>query len=156
MSTRFIKDIAIGILFVIAQVLFFQHLTIFDTSPDPITFYLLWLISRYERSNLLFIAAGLGLLQDAFFDFWGMFMFSKTLLVFLFYSFIKKRTENQLLLWQIFLVIFIAALVQNIIFWGLNSFFDAYASNYSTLLLIFGNTVYTSILGTLVFIFRVK
>ncbi len=156
MSGQGIKDFGIGVIFVIAQVLFFQHLSIFGTTADPVTFYLLWLVAKYDRPKLLFIAALLGLFQDAVFDFWGMYMFSKTLLVFLFYSFIKRRSEVQLIVWQIFLFILIAALVQNIIFMGLSSFFDAYASNYSPFLLIIGNAIYTAVVGSLIFVFRVK
>ena len=156
MNRKLLSDVSIGIVFVIAQVLFFQHLPILGVTVDPITFYLLWLISKYDRPKLVFIAAFLGLLQDAFFDFWGMFMFSKTLLTFIFYNFVKKRFENQLLLWQISLFILFAAFIHNIIFMGLISFFNAYASNYSSLLSIVGNAVYTSIVGSLIYIFRIK
>lgn len=156
MSGELLKDFLIGIIFGVAQVLFFQHLTVFGTTADPITFYLLWLVAKYDRPKLLVIAALLGLFQDALFDFWGMYMFSKTLLVFLFYSFVKRRSEVQLLLWQIFAFIFIAALVHNIIFIGLSSFFDAYASNYSPILSTLGNAIYTAVVGSLIFVFRVK
>ncbi len=156
MNRDLVKDIGLGLIFVVAQVLFFQHLSIFGVTADPITFYLLWLVSKYSRPQLLFLAALFGLLQDAFFDFWGMYMFSKTLLVFLFYSFVKRRSEIQLLLWQIFLFILIAALIHNIIFIGLSSFFDAYATNYNPVLFVIGNAVYTSVVGALIFVFRVK
>lgn len=151
-----IKDFTIGVVFVIAQVLFFQHLSLFGTTADPITFYLLWLVAKYDRPKLLFMAAVLGLLQDAFFDFWGMYMFSKTLLVFLFFNSVKKRSEVQLLLRQIFVFIFIAAFVHNIIFMSLSSFFDAYASNYAPFLHTIGNALYTAVVGSLIFVFRVK
>lgn len=156
MSSQLIKDIGLGFIFVVAQVLFFQHLSIFGITADPITFYVLWLVARYSRPQLLLIAAFWGLLQDAFFDFWGMYMFSKTLMVFLSYNFIKKRSEAQSLLWQIFLFILIAALLHNIIFIGLSSFFNAYATSYSPVWFVTGNAIYTSIVGVLIFIFRIK
>ena len=156
MSGQLLKDFGLGLIFVIAQVLFFQHLPILGTTADPITFYLLWLVAKYDRPKLLIIAALLGLFQDALFDFWGMYMFSKTLLVFIFYSIVKRRSEVQLLVWQIFIFIFIAALFQNIIFIGLSSFFDAYASNYSPILSTIGNAIYTAVVGALIFVFRVK
>lgn len=156
MNLTVVKDIGIGVLFVIIQVLFFQHLTIFNTTADPIIFYLLWIVSKYERKQLLLFAAFLGLLQDAFFDFWGMYMFAKTLSIFLTFSFIKKRSENQLLLWQVFTVILVCALIHNIIFLGLASFFNAYAVNYSPFLLTFGNAIYTAVVGIIVFVFRIK
>ncbi len=156
MNSGLIKDIGLGLIFVVAQVLFFQHLPILGITADPITFYVLWLVSRYSRPQLLFIAAFLGLLQDAFFDFWGMYMFSKTLLVFLSYNFIKRRSEVQSLLWQILLYIFLAALLHNIIFIGLISFFGAYATNYNPVWFVIGNAIYTSIVGVLIYIFRIK
>lgn len=156
MITQILKDLGIGIVFVIAQVLFFQHLTVFGTMADPIIFYLLWLVSKYDRTRLLIIAAVLGLFQDAFFDFWGLFMFSKTLFIFLTFNFVKRRSENQLLLWQVYLVILVSALVHNLILVGLSVFFDVYASNYSFLVLVIGNAIYTSVLGALIFVLRVK
>ncbi|MFV1883689.1 MAG: rod shape-determining protein MreD [Balneola sp.] len=156
MNRELIKDLGLGVVFVIVQVLFFQHLSIFGVSADPITFYLLWLVARYDRPQLLFIAAFLGFLQDALFDFWGMYMFSKTLLVFLFYSFVKRRSEIQLLLWQIFIFILSAAFVHNIIFIVLSSFFDAYATGYSPVFFVIGNAIYTAVIGALIFVFRVK
>ncbi|MEQ9308365.1 MAG: rod shape-determining protein MreD [Balneolaceae bacterium] len=156
MNAELLKDFGLGIIFGISQILFFQHLEVFGTTADPVTFYLLWLVAKYDRPKLLLIAALLGLFQDALFDFWGMFMFSKTLLVFLFYSFVKRRSEVQLLVWQIFIFIFLAALVHNIIFIGLSSFFDAYAYNYSPILSTFGNAIYTAVVGSLIYIFRVK
>lgn len=156
MSSQLIKDIGLGFIFVVAQVLFFQHLSIFGITADPITFYVLWLVARYSRPQLLLIAAFWGLLQDAFFDFWGMYMFSKTLMIFLSYNFIKKRSEAQSLLWQIFLFILLAALLHNIIFIGLSSFFGAYATSYNPVWFVIGNAIYTSIVGVLIFIFRIK
>ncbi len=156
MNSDLLKDIGIGFIFVISQVLFFQHLDIFGTTADPIIFYLLWLVPKYQRSRLVIIAALFGLLQDAFFDFWGMYMFSKTLLVFLFYNTVKKRAEIQLLLWQIFLFIWIAAIVHNVIFLGLNSFFEAYAVNFYPFLKIVGGAIYTALVGCLIYVFRVK
>jgi rod shape-determining protein MreD len=154
MSTQFLKDLGIGFIFVLTEILFFQHLSIFGTTADPIIFYLLWLIAKYDRIQLLFMAALLGLFQDAFFDLWGLNMFSKTLLIFLIFNFSKRRSENQLLLWQIFLVILIAADIHNIIFWGLSSFFDAFASQYSPLLMIFGGSLYTALIGAIVYVFK--
>ncbi len=156
MSSDLLKDLGIGFILVITQVLFFQHLDILGTTVDPIVFYLLWLVPKYQRSRLVIIAALFGLLQDAFFDFWGMYMFSKTLLVFLFYNAVKKRAEVQLLLWQIFLFIWLAAIVHNTIFYGLNSFFEAYAVNFYPFLQIVGGAIYTALVGCLLYVFRVK
>lgn len=142
--------------FVVLELLFFQHLPLLGAHVDPLLFYLLWLIKRYNRIPLLFIAAILGLLQDSFFDLWGLQMFSKTLLIFMLYNFVKHRIENQLLLWQIFIFILVAALLHNLILFTLSSFFNTYASNFSPFILIFGNAMYTALVGASIYAFRIR
>lgn len=156
MSNHFFRDLLVGFIFIIMELLFFQHLSIFGATVDPLVFYLLWLIHRYERTRLLVMAALLGLVQDAFFDLWGMMIFSKTLLVFVFYTFVKRRSENQLLLWQIFLFILGAGLFHNIIFLGLSSFFTAYAVSYAPVFTVIANATYTAVVGALIYIFRIR
>ena len=156
MNTQFLKNLGIGLVFAIAQVLFFQHLSIFGCTVDPVIFYLLWVASKYERTQLLIMAAILGLFQDAFFDMWGIHMFAKVLLVFISYNFVKRRSENQLLLWQIFLIVFIAAIIHNIILVGFDSLINQYSMNAMLTVLIIGNAIYTAIIGALLFVFKVK
>lgn len=156
MNSQLVRHIAFGILFIILDVLFFQHLTLFGASIDSLLFYLLWIIQKYDRVQLILITASLALLQDALFDFWGIMMFAKTLTVFIIYNFIRRRSEAQLLLWQIFVIIFISALVHNIILFALTSFFTAYAVGYSPFSLIVGNSLYTAIIGLLIYIFKVR
>ena len=154
MNTEFLKDLGLGFLFVLSQVVFFQHLSLFGATADPLLFFLVWIISRHERIQMLFLAAILGLIQDGFLDFWGMFMFSKTLIIFLSYTFIKKRSENQLLLWQIFVVIFVVAIAHSIILLGLSSFFSIFAHEVNPFVTVFANAFYTAALGTVFYILR--
>lgn len=156
MNSQLIRHIAYGLLFIILDVLFFQHLKIFGATIDPLLFYVLWIIQKYERTHLIIFTASLALIQDAFFDFWGIMMFSKTLTAFIVYNFIRRRTEVQLLLWQIFLIIFVSAVIHNIILFSLSSFFTAFATDYSPFMLIFGNSIYTAVIGLLIYIFRVR
>ena len=156
MNTQFLKNLGIGLVFVIAQILFFQHLSLFGCTVDPLIFYLLWLVSKYERTQLLFMAAILGLFQDAFFDMWGIHMFAKTLLIFITYTFVRRRSENQLLLWQIFLIILFTSLIHNIILLGFSSFFDSYSASVLPVVLIIGNALYTAVIGALIFVFKVR
>ncbi len=154
MNNQLIRHILLGIFFVLLDVLFFQHLSVFNATADPLLCYLLWIIQKYDRVPLLIMAASLALLQDALFDFWGIMMFSKTLTIFLVYNFIKRKSEAQLLLWQIFLIIFMGALIHNIILFALSSFFIAFATSYSPFTNIIGNTFYTALIGILIYIFR--
>lgn len=154
MSTDTYKDILIGFSFIIAEVLVFQHLSFFGATPDPLLIFVLWISVKYDRVKLVLMVAGLSLLQDALFDFWGLNMFSKTLLCFIAFNFLNRRKENRLLIWQIFLVIFIAAIFHNLIFLGLASFIDAYSTGFSPIIFILVNSLYTALLGSMLFIFK--
>lgn len=156
MSSQLVRHLVYGLFFILLDVLFFQHLKIFGATIDPVLFYLLWLVQRYDRTQFIVFTAVLALIQDAFFDFWGIMMFSKTLTLFMVYNFIRRRSEAQLLLWQIFLIIFGAAFIHNIIFFILSSFFSAYAVGFSPFIIIVGNSIYTALIGVLIYIFRVR
>ncbi|MEX0722566.1 MAG: rod shape-determining protein MreD [Gracilimonas sp.] len=154
MSTETFKDILIGFIFIFAEVLIFQHLSFIGATPDPLLLYVLWLAMKYDRLKLVLIVAGLSLVQDALFDFWGLNMFSKTLLCFMIFNFVNRRKENRLLLWQIFVVILIASILHNLFFLALASFIDAYATGFSPIIFILGSSLYTALIGTMLFIFK--
>lgn len=154
MSTDTYKDILIGFSFIIAEVLVFQHLSFFGATADPLLIFVLWIAMKYDRVKLVIMVAGLSLLQDALFDYWGLNMFSKTLLCFIAFNFLNRRKENRLLIWQIFLVIFIAAIFHNLIFLGLASIIDAYSTGFSPIIFILINSLYTALLGSMLFIFK--
>lgn len=156
MSSQVIRHFIYGLFFILLDVLFFQHLKVFGASIDPVLFFLLWLVQKYDRTQLIIFTAILALIQDAFFDFWGIMMFSKSLTFFIVYNFIRRRSEAQLLLWQIFLIILGTAIIHNIILFILSSFFNAYAVGYSPFLVIIGNSIYTAVIGLLIYIFRVR
>jgi hypothetical protein len=156
MNSELAKDLTNGFFFIFLEVIFFQHLSIFGASIDPILFYAIWLVQRYERTKLLLFLAILAFFQDAMFDFWGLSVFSKTLTFFILYNIIKKKAETQLQFWQIFMIIGFTAFLNNIILFSYGSFFKLYAIDHSSLILIFGNSVYTALVGLLIYIFRVK
>ncbi len=156
MNNELVKDLANGFLFIMLDILFFQHLSIFGASLDPILFYVIWLVQKYSRTQLLIFTALLAFLQDAIFDLWGLMIFSKTLTFFVVYNFIKKRAESQLLMWQIFILIVIVAILHNLILFSYGNFFNTYSIDYSPFVLIFGNSIYTALVGVLIYIFRIK
>lgn len=156
MNSELVKDLANGFLFIMLDILFFQHLSIFGASLDPILFYSIWLVKKYSRTQLLIFTALLAFFQDAIFDLWGLMIFSKTLTFFIVYNFIKKRAESQLLIWQIFILIVIVAILHNLILFSYGNFFNTYSIDYSPFVLIFGNSIYTALVGVLIYIFRIK
>lgn len=156
MNSQLVRHLFYGLFFILLDLLFFQHLKIFGASVDPLFFFLLWMVQKYDRVQLIIFTAVLALIQDAFFDFWGIMMFSKTLTIFIVYNFIHRKSDAQLLLWQIFLLILGSALIHNIILFILSSFFSAYAVGLSPLTIVFGNSIYTAFIGVLIYIFRVR
>ncbi|MEX0610053.1 MAG: rod shape-determining protein MreD [Balneolaceae bacterium] len=154
MNAAILRDFLIGLFFIFLEVVIFQHLSFFGASPDPLLIYLLWLALKYDRINIVLFAAALGLVQDALFDFWGLHMFTKTLLLFFTYNFLRRRSESRLLLWQVMIVVFIASFIHNGIFLSLSSFIDAYASGFMPIIFLIGNSLYTAALSGLFFIFK--
>ena len=154
MNARVVKDFLIGLFFILLEVMIFQHLSFFGSTPDPLLIYLLWLALKYDRFQIVIFAASLGFIQDALFDFWGLNMFSKTLLFFMFYRLLNRFSENRLLIWQICILIFMASLFHNLIFLGLSTFSDIYTAGLIPIIFMVGNSLYTAILGALLFIFK--
>lgn len=154
MSSETLKDLLIGFSFILADVLIFQHLSLLGAVPDPLLIYLLWMALKYDRIKLVLFAAALGLIQDALFDFWGLNMFAKTLLCFASYNFLNRRIEGRLVIWQVFLIIAIATLFHNLVFLGLSSFIEAYTTGFSPIIFVVGNSLYTALLGSMLFIFK--
>lgn len=156
MIIQLAKYSTFGLFFIVLEILFFKHLTIFGASIDPLLLYILWLVQKYDRLQLLIFASVFSLIQDAFLDLWGIMMFSKTLTLFLTYNFIRSRPESQLLLWQIFLIILGTATIHNIILLIVTNFIGTYAVNYSPLIITIGNSIYTAVIGLLIYIFKVR
>ncbi|MDZ7807448.1 MAG: rod shape-determining protein MreD [Gracilimonas sp.] len=154
MNKETVKDLLIGLSFIFVEVLIFQHLSFFGATPDPLLIFLLWAAMKYDRVQLVIITAVLALFQDALFDFWGLNMFSKVLLMFFAYNFLNRQRESRLLVWQIFLVILITAFFHNLIFLGLSSFIEAYSSGFSPIIFLLLNSLYTATLGAMLFIFK--
>ncbi len=154
MRKETIKDFIVGLCFVLSEVLIFQHLNLFGAYPDPLLVFLLWLALRYQRIQLIIFAGILGLFQDVLFDYWGLNMFSKVLMCFVSYNFINWNTEGRLLIGQVFLTVMAASIFHNLIFTGLSSFVEAYATGFAPIMFVIGKSIYTATLGSMLFIFR--
>lgn len=154
MNTERLKDFGVGLGFVALQIVMFRHLKIFEMQADLVLIYILWLITSRDRTSCLMIAAGLGFCQDALLDLWGLNMFSKTLLTFVVYNFIPKRSEVRLLIGQIFLTVFIASVVHNIIFLGLSFLMESYSAELIFWRQWLGSAVYTAVVASFIQLFR--
>lgn len=154
MSTERLKDFGIGLGFAALQIVMFRHLKLWEMQPDLVLIYILWMITRRDRTSCLLIAAGLGLFQDALLDLWGLNMFAKTLMTFAIYNFIPKSSEIRLLIGQIFLTVFIASLVHNMLFLGLSFLVESYSAEILFWRQWIGNALYTAVVGSFIYLFR--
>ncbi|TYP92603.1 rod shape-determining protein MreD [Fodinibius salinus] len=151
-----LKHIGLGILFLVVQIVIFRHLKIYQIQPDLVLVFLIWYAARQNRTSAIVMAAGLGFLQDALLDLWGLHMFSKTLLVFLSFNFIPKNKSKNLLIGQVFLIILIAAIIHNLIFLGLNSAIINYTGETYFWRYLLGNSLYTAFVAGVLYLFQSK
>ncbi|NGP89314.1 rod shape-determining protein MreD [Fodinibius halophilus] len=151
-----LKNIGLGILFLLVQVALFRHLKILKIQPDLVLIFLLWYAARYDRTSAIVMAAGFSFLQDALLDLWGLNMFTKTLLIFVSFNFIPRNTKKQLLIGQVFLTVLIGALVHNIIFLGLNSVIVNYTAEIFFWRHLIGNSCYTALVAAIIYLFRTR
>lgn len=150
------KNIGIGLGFLLIQITLFRHLKIFQMQPDLVLIFLVWYMAQKDRTSALLMAAGLGFMQDALLDFWGLNMFSKTLLVFIGYNFIPKSSKARLLVGQVFLTVFAASILHNLIFLGLNTLIRNYSAEIFFWRNLFGNSLYTAVVASFIQLFRTK
>lgn len=156
MNTERFKYIGVGLGFLAIQVVLFRHLRIYHIEPDLVLIFLIWYISRKDRTSALFMAAGLGFFQDALLDLWGLNMFSKTLLTLIGYNFIPKNSEVRLLTGQVFITVLIASLVHNLIFLALNSIILNYSGELFFWRHWLGSGLYTAVVAGFIRLFRTK
>lgn len=156
MNPERLKNIGIGLVFLLLQVVLFRHLKIYQVQPDLILIFLVWYMARKNRTAALLMAAGLGFMQDALLDLWGLNMFSKTLLTFVGYNFIPRGSKKRLLVGQVFLTITIACLLHNLIFLGLNALIQNYTAEMFFWRQLIGNSLYTAIVASFIQLFRTK
>lgn len=153
MKSETIRDIIWGVIFVIIQVVLVRHLRIFNTYPDIIWVFVLWLATSRERMYTVLMTAGLAFMQDALLDLWGLHMFSKVFVVFILYNFLPRTSENRLITLQVFVLILVSSLLLNLILVGVATFFDLYNTNIFVLNTIIGNSFYTAIAGSFIYLF---
>lgn len=144
--------IGLGMLFV--QIVLLRHFEIYGAKSDLMLLYVLWLCTKKPKTACLIFAGLFGFLQDAITDLWGLNMFSKTLLIFIIHGYLSRISERRLLFWQIFLITVIAAFFHNLIFFGLSTFSEIYASGYIFTSLVIISSIFTAILGSFLHLVR--
>lgn len=137
----------IGLGMLAIQIVLLRHLKIYNAESDLLLVYLVWLCTKKNKTETLLIAAILAFIQDALLDLWGMHLFSKVLLIFIIYGFLSNLSEKRFIFWQIFVIVFLAALLHNAIFWLVGLFSDAVATDYVFWNLILGSSLFTAVTG---------
>lgn len=143
-----------GIGAVAIQVILLRHLTIFDAQSDLVLLYTLWICTQRSKTEVILLSAFAAFFQDALTDLWGLNLFSKVLTVFILYNFLNRTSENQFLVWQIFLLVLGASFLHNIIFYIVSSLTGTYASEYVVISLILVSSVFTALLGSFLHLVR--
>lgn len=154
MNLKQLKDFGIGLGFVALQVVLFRHLKIYEMQADVVLIFLIWYMTQRDRTTAIVMAAALGFFQDAFLDLWGLNMFSKTLIVFSAFNIIPKTKEIRLLLGQVFLTVLLISLAHNLVYLGLNIFVEQYSAELIFWQQLAGNSIYTAVVGSFIYLFR--
>ena len=152
-STQNLRDFAVGIGFIVLQIMLFRHLKFYGMQADVVLVYALWIIATRERTTALILVALVSFLQDALLDLWGLHMFAKTLMTFIIYNFVPRLGDTRLLIGQIFLTVLIAALIHNIIFLTVGGLIESYSTDVYFWRQWFGNALYTGLAGSIIYLF---
>ncbi len=152
MRSQQLRYAIIGLIILAVQVALFRHLQIYGAEADLVLIFLLWLCIQKNRTETLLYAAAFGFLQDAMTDLWGLHTFTKTLLIFIAHNYLNKISENRFMVWQIFLLLLGSAFLHNAILIGLSSFIELYSSSSVAWSMLTVGSLYTSIVGSFLYL----
>lgn len=156
MNAQKLREIGFGFVAVILQIVFFRHLQIYTMQANIILVFLLWYMTRRNRTAAILLAAALGLTQDAILGTWGLNMFSYTLTVFIMHRWVPDDTEGYIQLPQVATVVFMSALFHNIFLLGLSSIVERYTAELLFWRHWIGNAAYTTITAGIIQLFRIE
>ena len=152
--SELLRYILFGIGAVAVQVILLRHLTIFDAQSDLVLIFTLWICTKRSKTKVILLTAFVAFFQDALTDLWGLNLFTKVLTVFVLYNFLNRTSENQFLVWQIFLIVLGASFLHNIIFYIVSSLTGTYASEYVVISLLLVSSLFTAVLGSFLHLVR--
>jgi rod shape-determining protein MreD len=152
--SELLRYILYGIGAVAVQVILLRHLTIFDAQSDLVLIFTLWICTKRSKTEVILLTAFVAFFQDALTDLWGLNLFTKVLTVFILYNFLNRTSENQFLVWQIFLIVLGASFLHNIVFYIVSSLTGTYASEYVVISLLLVSSLFTAVLGSFLHLVR--
>jgi rod shape-determining protein MreD len=154
MRGELVRDIFWGFLFLLLQMAVFRHLSIFGMQIDAVLIYCLFQVNRRNRTAAILTCAFFGLMQDAFLDLWGLHLFSKTLTAYILTFFVRTTEEVRLPTIQVLLAVLLATIMHNFIFLGVAYFSESYAVQVLFWQHLFGSSIYTAVVATLLHMFH--
>ena len=123
-----------------------QHLSLWEYSSMRY-YFLVWTIPLLKKTEAIYIYGSLALLQDALYDSWGLMLFSKTLIVLLYYNFMLERNQGNIFSSQFAVFTLIIALTHNTSYYLLSMRAGSYASGLWPFTLVMLRAVYTALLS---------
>lgn len=156
MNSQRLKQIGYGLIFVLIQLLMFRHLKLFQIQADLILIYIIWVMVTDNRTSSIVIAALLGFVYDMLMDTWGLHMFTKTFVAFAAFNIMPRYSEIRLPAGQVFFIVFGMGLLHNILFLGVASFIEAFSESLFFWRHWIGNSIYTALVGMLLYLFKAK
>jgi rod shape-determining protein MreD len=154
MRGELVRDILWGFLFLLLQLAVFRHLSIFSMQIDAVLIYCLFQINRRDRTTAILTCAFFGLMQDAFLDLWGLNLFAKTLTAYILTFFVRATEEVRMPTIQVFLAVFLASILHNLVFLSVAYFSESYAVQVLFWQHLFGSSFYTAVVATLLHLFH--
>lgn len=145
-------DVLLSLVFVLAQISMFRHLSIWGLQADIVVLFSLWIAMMRPRTYALLLTAAASLSLDILTDTWGVHLFSKVLLVLLVHGFLQRQAENKLSGSQWFIVLFGILLLYNLVFLGISIFAGIYDARLAFIIYWIGNSFYTAVIGILFFL----
>ena len=147
MNFNWAKYLLGGLIIIFLDQILLQHLSLWGIQFDAVLLFLVWTIPLLKKTEAIYIYGSLALLQDALYDSWGLMLFSKTLIVLLFYNFMLERNQGNIFSSQFAVFTLIIALTHNTSYYLLSMIAGSYASGLWPFTLVMLRAVYTALLS---------
>ncbi|MCC5934214.1 MAG: hypothetical protein LAT75_09175 [Candidatus Cyclonatronum sp.] len=152
MKQSLLVDLLAGIVAILLQIMIFRHLEIWSITADVTLLYILGLCAVRPRTYVLLVGGVTALTLDILLDTWGVHLFSVTLIVLFTHRIVATQWENKLLTGQTFLLLLVLSAVYNLIFLLIASFAGIYDTNLLFLKFWLGSSVYTALIGIILYL----
>ena len=147
MNLDWTKYLLGGLFIIFLDQILLQHLSLWGIQFDALLLILIWYLPLLKKTEALYIYGSLAFLQDALYDSWGLMLFSKTLIIVLFRTYLVNRNQGIIFSSQFAVLTLAIAFTHNTIYYLLSLITGGYASGlwpYTVLLL---GALYTTFLS---------